>query len=277
MDAAAALSRPLLVFIGPSACGKSTLVRGLAERGMIRVHPTWTTRPPRAGEDPTDEKLEHRFVDEARFSSLEREGFFLGTTQMFGLPHRYGLPRLDLQSEGAVDAVMLRAPLVEQLRALVPWLLVYEIDADLEQAAARIVERSVDGDEARARTIANKAELEQGRAIADRLFTNDGDPDDLVESVLIALLADYGPSLHPPRSPTFASPPTPPPPSTALLPPARHGAVPERPSRPHARRERSVFEVIGIVIVVVGAVLAAGVLVLALVFAYGMSQWANNK
>ena len=211
--------------------------------------------------------------------SLEREGFFLGTTQMFGLPHRYGLPRLDLQAEGPVDAVMLRAPLVEQLRALVPWLLVYEIDADLEQATARIVERSVDGDEARARTLANKSELEQGRAIADRLFTNDGDPDDLVESVLIALLADYGPSLHPPGSPESASPPAPapPPPSPALPPPPRHRAAPERPSRPHARRERSVFEVIGIVIVVVGAVLVAGVLVMALVFAYGMSQWANNK
>jgi guanylate kinase len=245
VDAAAALSRPLLVFIGPSACGKSTLVRGLAERGVIRVHPTWTTRPPRAGEDPTDETLEHRFVDEAKFSSLEREGFFLGSTQMFGLPHRYGMPRLDLQSSGPVDAVMLRAPLVEQLRGLVPWLLVYQIEADLEQAGERLVERSVDDDEARARMEANGAELEQGRAIANRVFTNDRDMDDLVELVLAALIVDYGPGI--------------------------------RPEGTGARRARSVLERIGIVVAVLAAVLVGGIVVAGLIFMYALSQWGNNK
>ncbi len=238
-------ARPLLVIIGPSACGKSTVVRRLAEQGLLRVHPTWTTRPPRADEDPTDETLEHRFVDEARFAELEHEGFFWGTTHMFGLPHRYGLPRLELQPDGPVDAVMLRAPLVEQLRAVVPWLLVYQIDADLEQAAARIVERSVDDGEARARTAANEVELEPGRGIANRVFTNDRSMEDLVGLVRAALLVDYGPGIRP------------------------EGRL--------GRRTRSVLEGIGIVIAVCAAVLVAGIVVMSLIFMYALSQWSSNK
>jgi guanylate kinase len=270
VDSAAIQGRPLLVIIGPSACGKSTLVRRLAERGAIRVHPTWTTRPPRADEDPTDETLEHRFVDEARFRSLETEDFFLGTTQMFGLPHHYGLPRFELQPSGPIDAVMLRAPLVEQLRALMPSLLVYHIDSDLEEAARRLADRSVDDAEAQARAAANEAELEQGRQIADRTFTNDGDMDDLVESVLVELLTDYGPSIHPPGSPDF-EPPAPP----SVVPSLR--APVAQPGRPGAQRKRSLGEKILIGVGAIAAVLVAGIVVVSLIFMYALSQWSSNK
>jgi guanylate kinase len=275
-------TRPLLVIIGPSGSGKSTLVRRLAELGVLRVHPTWTTRPARQDEEPTDECLEHRFVDEARFSSLESEGFFLSTTQMFGLPYRYGLPRLELEPDGPLDAVMLRAPLVEQLRAFVPWLLVYQVEADLEAASQRIVARSADDDDARARTAANHGELDHGRRIADRVFTNDGEPDELVDSVTAALSVDYGPS-----SLSVSAPPgvgvSPPPTPRAQPIPQRSPDATFSPSmrppsmRPPRRRERSVGEKIAIVVGVIAAVLIAGAVVFGLLFAYALSQWGSNK
>lgn len=276
MDSAETPTRPLLVIIGPSGCGKSTLVRRLAELGALRVHPTWTTRPAREDEEPTDGCLEHRFVDEARFTSLESEGFFLATTQMFGLPYRYGMPRLELEPDGRLDAVMLRAPLVEQLRAFVPWLLVYQIEADLEEASDRVVARSVDDDDARARTAANQGELDQGRRIADRVFTNDGELDELVDSVTAALLVDYGPSSPSVlASPDLGSPP--PTPRVQPIPQHHAGATFSPATRPPRRRERSVGEKIAIGLGVVAAVLIAGVVVAGLLFAYALSQWGSNK
>jgi hypothetical protein len=190
-------------------------------------------------------RLEHRFVGRARFASLEREGFFLGTTQMFGLPHYYGLPRLELEPEGPIDAVMFRAPLVEELRALIPWLLVYQVEANLEEASDRIVERSVDDDEVLARTTTNQGELDEGKGIADRVFTNDGELDHLVDSVVAALLVDYGPATL---------------------------GLPAPPPRP-----RSVGEKLAIAVVVIVAVLVTGAFVFLLLMAMAISQWGNNK
>src|SRR4051812_28800945 len=113
--------RPVVVFIGPSGSGKSTVVRELADRGLVTVHPTWTTRPRRA--DEQQGSLEHRFVSDDEFDELCRRKFFIDTVSLFGLAYRYGLPPLDDGSAGAtspalhaapVDAVMLRAPLVDR-------------------------------------------------------------------------------------------------------------------------------------------------------------------
>src|SRR3954451_2133494 len=103
--------RPVVVFIGPSGSGKSTVVRELADRGLVTVHPTWTTRPRR--QDEQAGSLEHRFVSDAEFDRLCERGFFLETVTLFGLPYRYGLPPVGSpRATGALDAVMLRAPLV---------------------------------------------------------------------------------------------------------------------------------------------------------------------
>src|SRR5436305_590449 len=84
--------RPVVVFIGPSGSGKSTVVRELASRGLVTVHPTWTTRPRRA--DEQQGSLEHRFVSDGEFDELCRRGCFIETVRLFGLPYRYGLPPL---------------------------------------------------------------------------------------------------------------------------------------------------------------------------------------
>lgn len=179
-------SFPVLAVIGPSASGKSSAVRALAARGLVRVHPTWTTRPRR--EDERDGTIEHRFVDDATFDRLQADGFFVDAVPMFGLPHRYGLAHIVPASDGAIDAVMLRAPLVARFATLVTTPLVYQVED--ARADARLRPRRTGAADLTARLADNRTEREAGRKLADRVFVNDGALGALVDEMAVALVAD---------------------------------------------------------------------------------------
>ena len=120
------MSRPVLVVIGPSASGKSTAVRELHRRGVLHVHPTWTTRARRT--DETEGALEHRFVTDEVFDELEAAGFFLGTVALPGLPFRYALPQVARRDDGPVDTIMARAPFIDLFAPYFPNRIVYQIE-----------------------------------------------------------------------------------------------------------------------------------------------------
>jgi guanylate kinase len=181
---------PILAVIGPSGSGKSTVVRRLAELGIVTVHPTWTTRPRRA--DEVDGSLEHRFVSERAFDSLDRAGFFAGAIELFGLPFRYGLPHIDRSGGASVDAVMLRAPVVARFTEVFGAPLVYQVEAALDAAAARVASRASGAADLAARLDDNRRELVAGRALAHRVFVNDGSIEPLVAEVAAALATDLG-------------------------------------------------------------------------------------
>src|SRR4051812_7880875 len=143
------MSRPVLVVIGPSASGKSTAVRELDRRGIVRVHPTWTTRPRRL--DEAAGAFEHRFVTDEMFDVLERDGFFLGTVALPGLPFRYALPKPALDATGPVDTVMARAPFIEPFAQFFPERLVYQIEDTIDRAHTRLIARGSDDHEIVAR------------------------------------------------------------------------------------------------------------------------------
>ena len=176
---------PVLVIIGPSGSGKSTVVRALAARRVLRGHPTWTTRPRRA--DEQHGCLEHRFVSDAEFDLLEAAGFFVDAVSLFGLPHRYGLPPVLRSTDGRVDTVMLRAPLVERFARVVPDHVVVQVEADPGWAAERLSRRGACAEEVRARCADNERELVAGRLVADRVVVNCGTVDDLAAAVLDAI------------------------------------------------------------------------------------------
>jgi guanylate kinase len=184
------MSRPVLVVIGPSASGKSTAVRELHRRGVVRVHPTWTTRPRRPDEHAG--ALEHAFVSDAEFDARAAAGFFLGTVSLPGLPFRYALPRPPLADTGPVDTIMARAPFVELFAEFFPNRLVYQIEDTYEHACARLMERETSTEETVARLREHDAEVNAGRAIAARVFSNDRTLDALVADIAASLRIDLG-------------------------------------------------------------------------------------
>ena len=187
--------RPTLVVIGPSASGKSSVVQRLAADGIVRVHPTWTTRPPRADEGRS--ALEHRFVSDHEYDDLDAAGFFLGTVTLPGLPYRYGLPRLALAGDGPIDTIMARVPFLDALAPHLPARLIYQIEDTPERARRRLLARGNDAIELAARLGGARDEARAGRAAADRVFVNDRLLCDLVDAVATALHHDLdGPTLR---------------------------------------------------------------------------------
>jgi ribose 1,5-bisphosphokinase PhnN len=185
----------LLVFIGPSGAGKSSVVRRLADRGVIAVHPTWTTRPRR--HDELAGSVEHHFVSESEFLRRRADGFFLHSVAMFGLPSWYGLPAIVwCEREAAVDAVMLRAPLVPILQSVYSDLVIYQIDAPREVVESRLATRGCAPTERDARLADNERELVEGRGIAHRHFDNHGSLDVVIDAVERAIRSDFAPALQ---------------------------------------------------------------------------------
>jgi ribose 1,5-bisphosphokinase PhnN len=183
-----ALQPSVLVFIGPSASGKSTVLAELRRRGLVRVHPTWSTRPPRPGEGAGT--LIHRFVDDATFDQLETSGFFVSTGTIRGLPFRYGLPHFSDDPDGPLDAVVLRADYVTAFRRRYPRSLVYMVRAAPHLLASRLGQRNDPEHVIRMRAVGNRSEDVLGASLADRCFSNDGSISELVDAIESGLVAD---------------------------------------------------------------------------------------
>jgi guanylate kinase len=76
----------LFVISAPSGTGKTTVARRVqAELGDLEWSISYTTRPPREGEE---DGREYHFVGAGRFERMRGEGAFLESAEVFG--HRYG-------------------------------------------------------------------------------------------------------------------------------------------------------------------------------------------
>ena len=187
--------RPLIVLVGPSGTGKSTLARGLAAAGLVDLHRTWTTRPPRSDEAPPSS--DHVFVDDSAFADAVASGELVVTVELFG--HRYGLPALPTERDAdAHDRPVLlvgRAPLLPLLGPLHPSPLVYALTGDVPALDGRGARRSLSHDEQRARDAFARSEQPDG---AHRVFDGTAlTPAELLRSVSDCLLHDLGPYSSP--------------------------------------------------------------------------------
>jgi len=84
----------LLVLSSPSGAGKTTLARHLIEAdGAITMSVSVTTRAPRPGEV---EGRDYRFIDEAAFERMRKQGELLEWARVFD--HHYGTPRAPVEA-----------------------------------------------------------------------------------------------------------------------------------------------------------------------------------
>jgi guanylate kinase len=183
---------PLLVIIGPSGGGKSTAIRILAKQGLVEITPSWTTRPARPNE--TNESVEHNFVSPAIFLQKEKEGFFMETAQMFGLPYLYGLPRIMVPQNSRIPAIMLRVNLLHLVAKHYKQALVYHIEDSKARIRERLRRRESAGEAPGSRLAGIEMEIKTGRQLANRIFVNEN-IDSLVEEIKQSLRNDFGASV----------------------------------------------------------------------------------
>lgn len=181
-------SNALLVLIGPSASGKSTVARALADQQLITLLPTWTTRPPRF--DEHGDTAEHRFVTDEVFDRLSAQNAFLGEGSHRGLPYRYGLARPDARP--GIPTVILRADHVAGLASATGCTpIVYQICAPISDVATRLAYRGTSLTEQELRLANFHAERVAGSWISHRTFLNNGSVSELVTKISRALVADF--------------------------------------------------------------------------------------
>ncbi len=183
-------SAPLLIFIGPSGTGKSTIIQELIETNVIELTPTWTDRPRRDGEA----EIEHVFVTPQVLNKKFKEEYFAHPPiQLFGLPYKYAAPKIPIPKPGKIPSLMSRVMAMPLSDRLYPNRIVYQIEAPKKVANARLMERQDLNFGTRISDY--DKEISQGREFATRIFVNDGDLHKVVDEIITAIGNDF-PSVN---------------------------------------------------------------------------------
>ena len=110
---------------------------------------------------------------------------------MFGLDHKYGLPKIKSPNDPQIPLIMLRAILVPKLKKYYSNFTVYHIEDDLESVKSRLIERLQKGEEMGTRLADYSKEVFLGHGMADRVFNNNGNLNETVEAVKLAIVTDF--------------------------------------------------------------------------------------
>ncbi len=182
-------SFPILVIIGPSGSGKSTIANRLSEQNLVKVIPTWTTRPPRPDEQTSS--IEHKFVTEAELKKAKAEGVLLATLQMFNLPYWYGAPKIAKPKQGLVPLIILRASLIDTFSKYYTNYVIYQVEDTLPRIKERLLKRGLHGEDIGSRLDSYSEEVALGRNLAQRLFINGGSTEATVKKLEQAIMEDF--------------------------------------------------------------------------------------
>lgn len=148
------MSGILYMVSAPSGAGKTTLVKGLLEQdAAIRLSVSYTTRPPREGEQ---DGIAYHFTDVAHFLELREAGEFLEWAQVHG--NYYATSRNWLQQELAAGRdVLLEIDWqgAQQVRRLFPDAVgIFVMPPSFSVLEARLRGRGKDSEEVIARRLA---------------------------------------------------------------------------------------------------------------------------
>lgn len=175
----------LIVIIGPSGVGKSTIVHKLLETGDFVLHPTWTTRPARSQEEIA--LKDHIFVSDEEFDNKIQKNEFLDVVKLFNLPYRYSIPVLKFNTT-KVNILMSRASLIQLLEKYYFGFKIYQIEGPITRAITSLEQRSDPNHGSRLKDF-NK-EISDGRKLADRIFINEGKIENIVSDVCRSCIMD---------------------------------------------------------------------------------------
>ena len=191
----------LVVLAGPSAVGKSTVVRALRERvpGLL-FSVSATTRDPRPGEV---DGVDYHFVDRAEFQRMIDDGALLEWADIHGGIQRSGTPEGPIRAAlGQGRPVLVEVDLagVRQIRPKAPDArLVFLAPPSWETLVSRLTGRGTEDDAVVARRLETaRAEL-AAQDEFDHVVVND-DVDRAVEELVSLLVGPAGrPGPHGPR------------------------------------------------------------------------------
>jgi guanylate kinase len=180
----------VIVLIGASAVGKSTIAEHLCESDIVEATPTWTTRQPRQGE--LDTSYDHRFVTDAEFDRQSDEGGFIDQHTLYGA--RYGVPFLPRPPDGREALVVLKPVFMPVFIEHYPKVRIYQIEASPEVLPERMKARGQSQEDIDERMRQHAREAATARHFAHVVLNNDGSMDDTFKRVEAQVRADT--ALH---------------------------------------------------------------------------------
>ncbi len=148
----------LFVITAPSGAGKTSLVDELLKKEPnIRLSPSYTTRPPRAGEA---DGVDYHFVTRDKFEKMIAAGDFLEYANVYG--NYYGTSKSWIESElrGHHDVLLeIDWQGARQLRALFPHLVgIFILPPSLAELKKRLESRGKDSPDAIVKRMASARE-----------------------------------------------------------------------------------------------------------------------
>lgn len=137
----------LFTVVAPSGAGKSSLIGGLVERDpSIRLSVSYTTRPPRRGEE---QGREYHFVTREAFEALIKQGEFLEYAEVYG--NFYGTSKKWIEETCATGAdVLLEIDWqgARSVKKIFPDMVyIYILPPSIEELERRLIKRAKDSPE----------------------------------------------------------------------------------------------------------------------------------
>lgn len=163
----------LFVIVAPSGAGKTSLVSALLKDDpTIHLSISWTTRPPRDGEE---HGREYRFITRREFEHMLREDEFLEHAEVYG--NLYGTSKrwiTKARAEGKDVLLEIDWQGAQQVRRIFPDMTcIFILPPSIETLESRLRGRGTDAPDVIAKRVANAREEMRHVGEADFIIVND--------------------------------------------------------------------------------------------------------